>query len=233
VSRREIVGPMPVSKKILTWSTWVLANGAGVFIGTLAATALIPVVAFTIAAFGSPDAQPINIFFTTAVVASLFMGVSLGASQWLILRMSELSVNAPAWIAATTIGTFLVWTSALLPAARYAAAPTATPSAAPDPTDDPHVFVIALTLGALFGTIVGTAQWVVIRRRLEGAKWWILSSALAGAVALPLMVLALSRAESQTSYWDFWFMGAFSATALGAMCGGVTGFTLIEMRRRA
>jgi hypothetical protein len=34
----------------------------------------------------------------------------------------------------------------------------------------------------IFGIGIGTMQWLVLRRRITGAGWWILASAVAGAV---------------------------------------------------
>jgi hypothetical protein len=39
-----------------------------------------------------------------------------------------------------------------------------------------------LVMGIMFGIGVGILQWLVLRRRITGAGWWVLASAAAGAV---------------------------------------------------
>ena len=45
---------------------------------------------------------------------------------------------------------------------------------------------MGLTLGIVMGTIGGFAQWVVLRERFAGARWWILASALGFATVFSM-----------------------------------------------
>ena len=38
--------------------------------------------------------------------------------------------------------------------------------------------------GALGGAVIGTLQWLVLRTRLPGARWWVAASVLAWAVGV-------------------------------------------------
>jgi hypothetical protein len=115
---------------------------------------------------------------------------------------------------------------------RNARAPAASFSQGAALTD-PQLLAAALFLGASFGAVIGTAQWIVLRRYFERAAWWIVSAALAGTIGLPLLVLALARAEAQTSYWSFWLVGTLGAAAIGVISSSVTGIALVNLRRRA
>lgn len=226
----QIVRKMPLEKKRLIWSRWVFANGAGVLVGTLAATALIPIIGLLIMPFGAPDNQPLNIFFILALAASVFMGTALGLSQWFVLREIEPKIDAWSWTCATAIGTLLIVTLILYPEMRTAGASMDAFKTTAE-LSSPQIVATALFLGALFGTIVGTAQWIVLRKYVAFAAWWIINSALAGAIGLPLMLVALALAEARTSYWSFWLVGTLSAAALGAAYGGVTGLTFISRKQ--
>jgi hypothetical protein len=230
---RQIVGKMPLElKKRLIWSRWIFANGAGVLVGALAATALIPIIALLLMPFGAPDNQPFNIFFILALAACAFMGTAVGISQWFVLREIDQKIDARSWASATAIGTLLVGALVLYPEMLTASASMMAAFNTTAELSSPQIVATALFLGAFFGTIVGTAQWIVLKRHLAFASWWIASSALAGAITLPLMIFALAHAEAQSSYWGFWFIGTLSAAAQGGVYGGITGISLMALRAR-
>ncbi len=65
--------------------------------------------------------------------------------------------------------------------------------------DDVVAYEVAVVLsGALGGTSVGIAQWLVLRRRVARAGWWVLASSVGLAVGMvvgPDIIPDLSRAE--------------------------------------
>lgn len=96
------------------------------------------------------------------VVALVTAGVSAGVMQWLVLYRRI--PRAWQWILATAAG----WLGGL--AIMIAAIPPG--------------------LGALSGTVLGTTtgimQWILLRRQVRWAGWWIAVSALAWATGLSL-----------------------------------------------
>jgi len=42
-----------------------------------------------------------------------------------------------------------------------------------------------LVSGTVLGSIIGLLQWLVLRRYLQAAGWWILAMAITSAVSLP------------------------------------------------
>jgi hypothetical protein len=200
-----------------------------VLLGTAGATVLIPLVALVLAAFGLADKGPLNVFFLLAADASAFMGAALGLSQWWVLREVTRTMNPWAWIAATAGGGLFVWTLILLPEIRAGAHAVAAFSPV-RALGEPQLLATALFLGSIFGAILGTAQWAVLRNYLAHAGWWISGVALAGAVGLPFVVLALSRAEKQATYGGFWLVGTLGGLAAGVLCAGITGISLVRLR---
>jgi hypothetical protein len=93
--------------------------------------------------------------------------------------------NIPAWV----VGAFLFWALADK-IVSFALGPGAVAA-----------------FGAVLGLVVGTAQWLVLRRHVPGAGWWVAASVVAGALGL-----AVSDALSH--------VGAV-ALVLGAVIGAV------------
>ena len=90
-------------------------------------------------------------------------GLAIGVLQWVVLR--DRIGNRRWWILASAAGWMLGWVIALI----------AVP---------PDIRALA---GVVLGAIVGSAQWIVLRREVHLAGWWIIISALAWATGLGLV----------------------------------------------
>ncbi|MCU0566638.1 MAG: hypothetical protein MUF49_08585 [Oculatellaceae cyanobacterium Prado106] len=109
------------------------------------------------------------------LVATLFFtGLFIGAAQWLVLRQSI--PQAFWWIVVSTLG----WTLGLV-------------LVSPNVTLDPliqflntlgawYVFWMNLVKQPIVLAIFGAAQFPILRRFVHKAHWWILVSALGGAL---------------------------------------------------
>jgi hypothetical protein len=108
------------------------------------------------------------------VATIFFTGLLIGAAQWLVLR--QYIPKAFWWIVVSTLG----WTLGLL-------------LVSPNVTLDPLIQFLS-TLGAwpvfwmnlvkqpIVMAILGAAQFPILRRFVRKAHWWILVSALGGAL---------------------------------------------------
>ena len=78
---------------------------------------------------------------------------------------------------------------------------------------------------AVFGFVVGVAQWFVLKQKFDRAGWWILAStmgwAVGGAVYWAVDKAAVSRAV----------VGAVVGAVSGAVGGTITGIVLIWLLR--
>ncbi|MEB3336107.1 MAG: hypothetical protein VKJ46_01500, partial [Leptolyngbyaceae bacterium] len=82
-------------------------------------------------------------------------------------------------------------------------------------------------LGAGVGTVLGLAQWLVLRPHSRQASWWVFASALAWAWGLLVAFIAtgiviLNGFSIQTILVE----GAVGAI-LGVVVGAITGFALV------
>lgn len=124
--------------------------------------------------------------FGLALGMDLLIGAVVGLLQWLVLR--SLIQGDGWWIPASALG----WAGAAgLIAALFQ----------PGQAVESVIGLAAL----LIGIGIGVGQWLVLRRQVYRAWWWIVLSALGWAVGL---------------------MGVLGASLTGAVAGGVTGFAL-------
>ncbi len=138
--------------------------------------------------------------FVTALKAGIVGGAVAGwiiaVCQWLILRRRWITTNG--WVLLTTIawtaGWTLGWTISGIALGQFARVGYA------------GVMLLSVLLATIGGALVGLAQWVILRRHVKRAGWWIVAMAASwglGAIAGPGGLLR------------------------GAIVGGVTGAVLI------
>jgi hypothetical protein len=70
------------------------------------------------------------------------------------------------------------------------------------------------------GAVVGTLQWLVLRRWVQHAGWWVLAASISW-VAAEYAYLKLTRSNDVRLLWG--------ATASGALSGAITGLTLVGL----
>jgi len=210
---------------------WVQASALGAVAGLLAATAFIPLIAVAVTLCMGLREPPAYVFTLTALLVATLVGGVIGVSQWRVLRIVVPGVKAWAWTCATLAASMLLWTFVFMP--EIVAGGIFLPGSAPSSEAlGPASLVAGICLGAVLGGVFGSVQWIALRRHAKHAFWWIVGSAGAGAIALPLGFLAATYAQTQTSYWNFWVAGVFSAAFIAALCACVTGAALPHLRPR-
>jgi hypothetical protein len=119
--------------------------------------------------------------FLLPQLALFSVGVVMGILQWVVLR--QYLRQAGWWILASTVGWSVGWgtTIAVVP------------------------LEIGILTEPLLGAAVGMLQWLVLRRQLRQAGWWIVVSTLGWTVALA---------------------GLTGQLLVGAVVGAVTGIAL-------
>jgi len=90
-------------------------------------------------------------------------GVAIGVLQWVVLQ--HLIHRTRQWILASVVGWATGWLVSLI----------AVPSDA------------RLLAGTVLGISVGAAQWLVLRREVHWAGWWVIISGIAWATGLGLV----------------------------------------------
>lgn len=187
------------------WMGWTAANAVGWAVGLTVMTAVQ--LALEAASGGAlVEAEGGAVLES---VGNLLFGLAVGAMQWLALRRRI--VGARWWIPATAVGFFL--------AGLVGGALEDIGSAAGG-------FVVSFGLGAAAGTL----QWLILRRQVRRAGWWVLASTIlvfAGLIAGLLIAVTLTGEMPGVSAG----MVAFAAVS-GAVFGMTSGFVLMWLLRQ-
>lgn len=182
------------------WLQWLLATTVG-WVGGLAALVLIP---------GTTS----SVLVEGAVLAAA--GSLVGALQWLVLRR-RIS-RAGWWIPASAAG----WCAGLGISWLY----TAIAAWYLERTGALTGTLIGASMGAAIGILVGAGvgvlQWLILRRQVRRAVWWISASTVSWAGCLLIFALI-----PETTYSAF-FGGV---TLSGAVVGATTGLVLLVLLR--
>jgi hypothetical protein len=142
------------------------------------------------------------------LLGGLLCGAMLGGVQWLLLRRHLVPLKG--WVltstAGFTLGYAVVW---VLGGASYGA--EYGHHALPHSLDG-----AGLPGGALLGALFGAAQWLVLRRSVARASWWVPANAAGFAASW-----ALAATTSVDDIIAHFVGGALLGAVLGAVAGGV------------
>lgn len=100
--------------------------------------------------------------------------------------------------------------------------------------------LVVLLCGCLFpmaGLLVGAAQWLVLRKHLARARWWLLANAVGWMLALfvgtILAVIAGSAVGQSGNVILLLILLIIIGGIVGVIAGGVTGFALARLLKTA
>ena len=157
------------------------------------------------------------------VAAGAVEGALLGLAQAHVLRTALPEVNHARWVGATAVGAAIAWMVGLTPMltdGRLFDLPTAA------------LISLALVLGVVLLGSIGTAQWLVLRRRVEHSSWWILTTAASWTVGLIVFTGAT------TPFWQegqsvllITAIGVVGGLLMAATVAVLTGWAMLKLRR--
>jgi hypothetical protein len=205
------------------WYQWILANAASETVG-LGGTLLIGAFLLFKAeqTIGAVPAAALGVLAGTLIEGSV-----VGTAQWLVLRRPLKSMRWRAWALATALGACVAWTLGVIPSILLSTAPD-TGGAAPGEMSDLVVYALAAGMGLVLGPVLGVPQWLVLRRHLPKAGWWVLANALAWMVGMVVIFIGTSfiPAEGGITLPVALLLLLF-VVAAGALVGAVHGLVLI------
>ena len=152
------------------WLRWSATSVVAIVIGFVLAA-----LAFVATGLEEPTDPYFMILFPLILA---MVGTIVGLGQAWVLRRAGHGV--PGWTVVTAIGTAL----------GLAVAVTM-----PEGSDLAGRVGLGAVHGAAIGVILGTLQWLVLRRRLSGARWWVLVSVVAWSLGAAIGDLAVVAAE--------------------------------------
>ncbi|PSB26258.1 hypothetical protein C7B82_20275 [Stenomitos frigidus ULC18] len=158
----------------------------------------------------------------------LLQGIVLGFAQWLVLRRYIKHVGK--WIAMTAIAVAIAWLVGIKAIALLSFFLVL------DHTGTVEMKTLALArgvflMGAWVGSVLGLAQWLVLREHIRRAGWWVFANAIAWACGLLVAFagttfMTFDRFDLATA-----LAGAATGLAAGAVVGGITGIALLWLLR--
>ena len=190
----------------LLWIMWVLATTAVGFLGVVGLM------------FGAIAESAV--VYALAVV----FGVLLGTAQWMLLHKRV--PRAGQWVWATAVG-WIVCAFVNLGAGRI------VPQFG-NPSRVPAGYYLSMAvISVLWGTMIGTAQWMFLRERVHRASRWVWATAMGWGVGWCLgwgaMVSPLARVLRKPGGYTLFF-ATFGVT-VGIAVGAITGYVLNVLLR--
>ena len=143
------------------------------------------------------------------ITLGIVMGATGGYFQWAVLR--ERIAGAGLWGLASALG----FGSAM-------GAPAAANS-----TENPAM--AGFLILSVFGVVGGILQWLILRRKVPRAGWWLMANllgSLVGTIAFPIAV-----AISETGNWSLAII--VFGMGFGAGYGAITGAALLWLLRQS
>ncbi len=204
------------------WLEWICANAAGEVIGlSIAAAVAVGVVRAIETTVGAATMAAV------IIAAGTLEGIIVGIAQWAVLRRYLRNMKWQVWTAVTAIGAFVSWTLGMLPSTLMNDEADTTPMAE---ISDVVKYGLAAIMGLVLGLVLGTPQWLALRRHVQRAGWWVLANAAAWAVAMPVVFVGASSSPSGVA--GLIVTGILTGASAGAVAGAIHGAILTRIVRR-
>lgn len=160
-----------------------------------------------------------TIALAIALIVRLWLvGIIIGIAQWLVLW--NRFPKSGWWILATAIGFGLAWSPAWNLALKILSSGLG---------EYRYSLEWPIVLGVT-GLIVGFFQWLVLRRWVFRAGWWIITSPIAGIAG---GILAMIVFDVVFRYIDsptlVWFLPAITGLSSGLVYGLISGYVLARL----
>jgi hypothetical protein len=201
------------------WWRWTLATTAGELLSFAAPATVAPVATWAMTEM--LGTVPEGAMLAVAVAAGMVEGAVLGFAQSLVLRRYIQSMTWREWVLVTALAAGVAYILGM------------TPSMLDDSTAmSPIVFIgIWIILGALLVCSIGFAQWLVLRRYVRKAGWWVLANALAWPLGLAIPFVSLTTIPDSSPVAVWVLVGIVSGVLMGAVVGAITGIVIVGLLR--
>jgi hypothetical protein len=198
--------------------TWIGACVIGEIVGLSLAGLVDASVLWAIAPV--QEVPPLIFRVTDGVLSGVVAGAVLGVGQWVVVRRYFLKLAWSSWVLATAASTGAIWSLVRGIGSSWWALDSRAAS-------DGTLLMAAAGFGLLLGTVLGGAQWVVLRRYLQDAVWWIPATALAWMLGLVLACSGVGVLFAQLPVVLLVLIAGGTGFFMAAVTGAFTGVMLV------
>jgi len=167
------------------------------------------------------------------VGGTLLEGVLVGYAQGRVIKNRIPGLPLQNWVIATAIGACIAWILGMIPS-TLASLNEMGQTADPNP---PRIFegfikyALAAIMGLVLGPILGTPQWVVLRRYFRSAGLWVPANALAWAVGMMIVFGGAGMTPVTASPLLIAALVCGTCLVAGLAVGAIHGLALIRIMR--
>jgi hypothetical protein len=198
------------------WHRWILSYSLGELLGIGVAAIIARFLYLGYSQIDLGRSPALDAF--VLIIAGTSEGLIIGYVQWKSLSRIIMSLKPASWIITTTLSSILGWFLILPPAVLIIFFFAKLSS-----NNQYTSILYTLLAGAAFGSVIGIAQFFIIRKFVNNAIVWIFANSISWAVSFLILYFALS-----------YFSGSFVNTLLiilaclmsGLSQGLVTGTSL-------
>ncbi len=206
------------------WWRCIVANALGEMVGLGFVGAIAGGLIWR---FGEPRTPDMILLFAALMLLlGAVEGLVLGLAQWLAVHPYFRALARNAWVKATILGAVIAWGLGMIPNTFFSLQETAT-VASPMPMSDTLKYLMAAAMGFGLGLVLGIPQWIVLRRYINRAVWWVSANAVAWAIGMPIVFFGAGAVPEQASGWLLVLLILLTLLIAGAVVGAVHGCALV------
>ena len=168
----------------------------------------------------------VNFGYQEVIIAQFIVGAIGGISQWMVLQVKFRQSGW--WIIATAVGWGGGWLLIELTFAPLDSAQVFSQSVSETVAmmrNLPPIWIFALV-----GMLIGFGQWLILRKHITNAEWWIPVTAVAWAIGA---LVGQAQSQAITTPYNLGVSELFGWPLSGVVVGGITGFILFHMFQTA
>ena len=207
------------------WLQWVLASILGFAVGGALGNTVANWIPPMTCTQSSSDSLVDRLTNFACILPSLdlafiviILGMAGGFMQWLVLRRQI--PRAEWWVLASTLG------FALAPIAAIAGVMAISQII----SLEENLLMAPILLGVLFGVLSAIMPWLVLRRQLPRAGWWVPAQTLGSLVGGAMAIVAF-HSVSLIGFYEF--VWAAGGAMFGAGLGSITGIALVWLLNKS
>jgi hypothetical protein len=217
------------------WAAWLAANVLALLVAVGLSVAAVWAI-MTIVLGGEEVLLDERLIAGLAIVAAgtTVSALVVGIAQWRVLRRVFWLMKRGDWLAATAVAMGLVW---LLGAAPFAVRMIVEETELGESVTLPDlggvpVAWLGAAVGIIAGTIIGSAQRVVLKRHIGGARWWVPAHIIGWSLGLMVASQARDVLTAGKPLMETAPLVAGQLAMAAAIVGAVNGFVLVWLARR-